>query len=185
MYFRFQRTVSLILVITLTFGNAIPFGGGPCKADCPGPGSATCRCCASGIQDRPIAERNCCGQSQVADKCCQQSRSESPKSCCSNAHRGNTDARLNDNDSFARSSARDESTANVCRCSHQRPTPNAPAPERRDNVRIEFPAAYCHVDFLAITDISTLTPSFLDGVDYGLALMTHTRRQSLLCTWQI
>ncbi len=186
MYFPYHRTISLVLVIALTFGNVFTFGGGPCTTGCPGAGSATCQCCASHTKSQPPAEQDCYGHSQAANKCCQQSKAESPKSCCSNTHHGSADARLNSKDLSAdRSSVLDESTGNVCRCSHQLPTPNAPAPERRDNLRIEFPAICFQVGFPAISDVTTLTPSFLDGVDYGLALMTHTRRQSLLCTWQI
>jgi hypothetical protein len=162
--------ISIVLVISLTIGNAFSYLGGQCEDGCPGSGSATCCCCVSLVKDRQAPRRDCCGQAQIANTCCQKTKADSIKSCCSIVDRGID---------------RDDSTENVCRCSHERSTPSAPVPQRRDNVRIEFPAACCPVDFLASTETSILTPSFLDGVDYGLALMTHTRRQSLLCTWQI
>jgi hypothetical protein len=158
-FFGLNKTITLFLVIALTVGSVIPFGR-TCETACSCSSSAECTCCAA--PDQKLPKQGCCHKSPIA----------TVKSCCSETR-----------DALNR---HDDASHNVCSCSHREAAPIAPQREqKRDHSQTDLTVANDQVAIFARPQNIPNSPSTFDGIDPGLAQMTHTRRQSLLCSWLI
>jgi hypothetical protein len=72
----------------------------------------------------------------------------------------------------------------VCNCNHGDSTPQTPSKEQRDDVRVDLAIPALNLDSYPELPLNSRKLSSIDSFDMGLALMSHSRRQSLLGTWQ-
>ncbi len=165
-----NKAISWSLVAVLTLGPPFALQGRTCGAECECRQSVECLCCA---------RRGTTGSSGKGGGCCSElARATTGKSCCSGRETGES------HPAGALFVPANDSHTGVCNCRHGDSGPQAPAQEQRDDSRVDLAVAAMNLDGDPERPLISRKLSAFDGFDAGLALMSHSRRQSLLGTWQ-